>query len=114
MGLRTSIPASLWAFNKWLALHPVADDPIFSGSSVRYQVARYCEYLATNPWPFGDPLSEQAAREGAVRAYRDYLDTFNVPDVTIDAVLVSLDHFYVFLGLGPARPGAAPTEVRQT
>ena len=103
MGLRTSIPTSLYAFTSWLAAHPVAGDSSFSGSGVRYQVARYCEYLGTNPWPFADPLADVAARDGAVSAYRDYLDTFNVPGATIAAVLVSLDRFYVFLGLGPVR-----------
>ena len=81
----------------------MAGDATFSGSSVRYQVARYCDYLGTNPWPFGDPLADRAARDGAVSAYRDYLDTFNVPGETIAAVLVSLDRFYVFLALGPVR-----------
>jgi hypothetical protein len=103
MGLRTSIPASLSAFTSWLAVNPVAGDSIFSGSSVRYQVARYCDYLGTNPWLSADPLGDEVARDGAVSAYRDYLDTFNVPRATIDAVLVSLDRFYVFLGLGPVR-----------
>ena len=106
MGVRTSIPASLTAFTSWLAAHPVAGDSTFSGSSVRYQVARYCDYLGTNPWPFADPLGDQAARDGAVSAYRDYLHTFDVPGATIAKVLVSLDRFYVFLGLGPVRLGA--------
>jgi hypothetical protein len=112
MGLRTSIPASLAEFSSWLTLNPVAGDSAFSASSVRYQVARYCEYLVMNPWPLADPLRDQAARDGAVGAYRGYLDTFNVPGPTIDAILVSLDRFYVFLGLGPVRAGVRPTEVR--
>ena len=103
MGRRTSIPASLSAFTGWLALHPMVGDSPFGRSSVRYQVARYCEYLATNPWPFADPLRDEAARDGAVSAYREYLATFNVPAATIAAVLVNLDRFYVFLGLGPVR-----------
>jgi len=106
MDLRTNIPASLSAFRTWLAVHPVVGDSPFSGSSVRYQVARYCDYLGANPWPFADPLRDEAARDGAVSAYADYLDTFNVPGVTITAVLVSLDRFYEFLGLGPVRPRA--------
>lgn len=103
MNLRTNIPASLSAFTSWLALHPVPGDSPFSGSSVRYQVARYCEYLGTNPWPFADPLRDEAARDGAVSAYADYLAMFNVSAATIAAVLVSLDRFYAFLGLGPVR-----------
>ena len=100
---RTSIPDTLSAFSRWLSGHPVVGDSIFSGSSVRYQVARYCDYLGTNPWPSADPLGDVVARDGAVSAYRDYLDTFNVSSTTIDAVLISLDRFYVFLGLGPVR-----------
>ena len=103
MGLRTSIPASLSAFTSWLAVHPVEGDSTFSAASVRYQVARYCDYLATNPWPSSDPLGDEGARDGAVSAYRNYLEIFNVPSATIEAVLVSLDRFYVFLGLGPVR-----------
>jgi len=108
MSLRTSIPVSLSAFTRWLAANPVVGDAPFSQSSVRYQVARYCEYLGATPWPFADPLRDQAARDGAVSAYRRYLDTFNVPDATIAAVLVSLDRFYVFLGLGPVRGAVSP------
>jgi hypothetical protein len=103
MGLRTSIPASLSAFARWLVDHPVAGDPTYSGQGVRYQVARYCEYLCSNPWPGADPLRDKAARDGAVSAYRHYLDTFDAPAAAIDGILVSLDRFYVFLGLGPAR-----------
>ena len=51
MSLRTSIPASLSAFVSWLVEHPVVGDQTYSGQSVRYQVARYCEYLHSNPWP---------------------------------------------------------------
>ena len=103
---RTSIPVSLSAFSRWLTANPVVGDAPFSQSSVRYQVARYCDYLGANPWPFADPLGDKAARDGAVSAYRDYLETFNAADATIDAVLASIDRFYVFLGLGPARLGA--------
>ena len=103
MALRTSIPASLSAFATWLVAHPVVGDQTYSGQSVRYQVARYCEYLHSNPWPFADPLGDEAARDGAVSAYRRYLDTFDAPAATIGGVLLSLDRFYVFLGLGPVR-----------
>ena len=36
-------------------------------------------------------------------ANRHYLDTFDAPAATIGKVLLSLDRFYVFLGLGPVR-----------
>ena len=114
MDLRTSIPASLTAFTRWLAAHPVVGDSPFSGSSVRYQVARYCDYLGSNPWPFADPLRDEAARDGAVSAYTDYLDTFNVRGATVAAVLVSLDRFYAFLGLGPVRQVRMPARASET
>ena len=110
MGLRISTLASLSAFAKWLVDHPVSGDRPYSGHSVRYQVARYCDYLDTNPWSGADPLGDKAARDGAVSAYRQYLDTFDASAAVIGNVLLSLDIFYVFLGLGPARlePFAAP------
>jgi hypothetical protein len=49
MSLRTNVAESLSAFATWLTKYPVDGDPIYSGSSVRYQVARYCDYLAANP-----------------------------------------------------------------
>jgi hypothetical protein len=102
MGLRISIPASLSAFASWLVSHPVVGDPTYSGLSVRYQVARYCEYLDSNPRPGADPLGDKAARDGAVSAYRQYLETFGAPAAAIGGILLNLDRFYVFLGLGPA------------
>jgi hypothetical protein len=106
MGLRVSIPASLSAFGSWLLDHPVVGDPTYSGQSVRYHVARYCEYLHCNPWPGADPLGNKAARDGAVTAYRQYLDMFATPAAANGGILLSLDRFYVFLGLGPVRPDA--------
>ena len=106
MSLRTSIPASLSAFATWLVSHPVVGDQTYSGQSVRYHVARYCEYLHSNPWPGADPLGDRAARDGAVSAYRHYLDTFDASAAAIGGILLSLDRFYVFLGLGPVKPGA--------
>lgn len=97
---RANTAESLSAFATWLTKYPVDGDPIYSGSSVRYQVARYCDYLAANPWPGGDPLREHSARDGAVGAYAAYLEMFNTPAATIAPILASLDRFYVFLGLG--------------
>ena len=105
--MRTSIPDTLSAFSRWLAGNPVAGDSIFSGSSVRYQVARYCDYLAANPWPGGDPLRERDARDGAVGAYAAYLEMFNTPAAMIAPILASLDRFYVFLGLGAVVSGTS-------
>ena len=107
MSLRANVGESLSAFATWLTKYPVDGDPIYSGSSVRYQVARYCDYLAANPWPAGDPLRERSARDGAVDAYAAYLEMFNTPAATIGPILASLDRFYVFLGLGAVVSGTS-------
>ncbi len=73
---------------------------MYGGSSVRYQVARYCEYLDANPWGGGDPLRDTSARDGAVSAYATYLAMFDTPAAMIGLILTNLDHFYLFLGLG--------------
>lgn len=95
-----TIGASRAAFEKWLALNPLADDRPFAVSGARYQVARYCDYLGANPWLRGDPLRDATARDGAVNAYRLYLDIF-APITGVTGILDNLDCFYVFLGLGP-------------
>ena len=87
------------AFSLWLTSHPLAGDRPFGASSVRYQVARYCDYLDANPWPGADPLRDPAARDGAVKAYGTYLQTFDTPAATISLGLLSIGHFYRFLGL---------------
>ncbi len=107
MNLRTNVAESLSAFATWLTKFPVDGDRIYSGASVRYQVARYCDYLAANPWPAGDPLREHSARDGAVFAYAAYLEMFNTPAATIAPILASLDRFYVFLGLGAVVSGTS-------
>jgi hypothetical protein len=88
-------------FSAWLASHPLAEDRPFGAASVRYQVARYCDYLDANPWPGGDPLRDPAARDGAVKAYGTYLRTFDAPAGMIHLALLSVGHFYRFLGLMP-------------
>ena len=102
-----TIAASRAAFAKWLVKNPLEDDR-FGAAGARYQVGRYCDYLETNPWPRGNPLKDPSARDGAVSAYRSYLELF-APATTIEPVLRSLDHFYVFLGLGPVVTGGART-----
>jgi len=94
---------ALFAFTRWLASNPVDGDGSFGHSSVRYQVARYCEYLDSNPWPGGDPLRDAHQRKPVVDAYTAYLGMFNTPLPTIALARRSLDHFYLFLGDGARR-----------
>ena len=89
------------AFSVWLERHPLADDRPFGVLSVRYQVARYCDYLDANPWPGGDPRADPGARDGARVAYEAYLATFGMATESIQAIRRSLEHFYLFLGPAP-------------
>jgi hypothetical protein len=105
LSTRSNVGQSFAAFATWLANNPLDGDRVYGASSVRYQVARYCDYLDANPWTNGDPLREPAARDGAMRAYGAYLDTFDTPTATIRLILLGVGHFYLFLGLGsPTRP----------
>ena len=108
LSARSNIGQSFAAFAIWLKKNPLEGDRVYGASSVRYQVARYCDYLDANPWTNGDPLREPAARDGAIRAYGIYLDTFDTPTATIRLILLGVEHFYLFLRLGsstsPPRP----------
>jgi hypothetical protein len=97
---KATIPGARAAFTIWVAKHPLDGDRPFGPFSARYQVGRYCDYLGANPWAAGNPLQDVAARDGAVDAYRLYLGMF-APASTIEIVMTNLDHFYIFLGLGP-------------
>jgi hypothetical protein len=97
----SNVGQSFAEFATWLAKNPLDGDRVYGASSVRYQVARYCDYLEANPWTNGDPLREPTARDGAMRAYGTYLDTFATPTAAIRLILLGVDHFYLFLGLGP-------------
>jgi hypothetical protein len=97
---RSNVGSSFAAFAIWLVKNPLDGDRVYGASSVRYQVARYCDYLEANPWENGDPLREPAAREGAMKAYGIYLHTFDTPIATIRLILLGVDHFYLFLSLG--------------
>ena len=103
---RSNVGQSFAAFVTWLAKNPLDGDRVYGASSVRYQVARYCDYLNANPWTKGDPLREPAARDGALQAYRIYLDTFDTPGAAIRLILLGVDHFYLFLGLGATASGS--------
>jgi hypothetical protein len=106
MALLTNVPRTLTSFAAWLPLHPVDGDGVQSDVSVRHQVARYCEFLGTVLTSSTDPLSNLAARDRALDAYRAYLEMFNTTAMPVSSVLQCLDRFYAFLGLSLVR-GAA-------
>jgi hypothetical protein len=103
VGLASS--GSYAAFLTWLESHPLPEDRPFGALSVRYQVARYCDYLDANPGPDGDPRADPGARDGALRAYEAYLGTFSASAESIRLIRRSLEHFHLFLAARP--PGSA-------
>jgi len=74
-------------------------------SSRRKYLSRVRGYLAwlSETDTDGDPLTEPAARDGAVRDYRSHLKaTRKAAGATINSTLAALDDFHTRLGLGPA------------
>ena len=65
----TPLAASQMKFEKWLEGNPREGDRPFGVFGVRYQVARYCDYLYANPRQGGDPLKDATARDEAVSGY---------------------------------------------
>lgn len=60
----------------------------------------------------GDPLTDPAARDGAVRDYRTWLQAVaGRKPATINAILAALADFYTRAGLGP--PGAQRLDLPQ-
>ncbi|HTB60982.1 MAG TPA: hypothetical protein VLC06_24095 [Polyangia bacterium] len=110
LSARSNVGQSFAAFASWLTKNPLDGDRVYGASSVRYQVARYCDYLDANPWANGDPLREPAARDGAMRAYGIYLHTFDTPTAAIRLILLGVEHFYLFLRLDSSTAPPRTTE----
>ena len=65
------------------------------------RVRQYLAWLDRSPVD-GDPLTDPAARDGAARDYRTYLQTVaGRKPATINTVLAALGDFYTRAGLGP-------------
>ena len=78
--------------------------PLLGASPRTYAsaVRGYLAWLAGSS-PDGDPLSDPAARDWAVRDYRSYLVTVaKRAPATVNKVMAALDDFYVWRGLGRA------------
>jgi integrase/recombinase XerC len=68
----------------------------------RTRVANFLAWLVTADLDGGDPLQDPHARDYAVRDYTRHLRVVGKKEpTTINAVLVALDHFYRWRGLGP-------------
>ncbi len=67
------------------------------------QVRQFCHFLATYPDKYGDPLTDEHARDYAVRDYKTFLKVQKKrKPSTVNLALAAIDHFYQFLRLGSA------------
>lgn len=77
------------------------------------QVRGYLAWLdSADVWDTGDPLADEAARDGAVRDYRAHLQTVaQRKPATINAALAAVGDFYTRTGLGA--PNVARLDLHQ-
>ncbi len=108
----TSPSDSFASYSTWLDRQPLS---INSRRTYRARVKQYCEYLASTPPEYADPLSDLHARDYAVRDYKTHLKTVRrAKPTSVNLSLAAIDHFYGFLGLGRPDvrredlPGVAP------
>lgn len=92
----------------------LATAPLSAGSRAKYvaRVRGFLAWLDTTdyaPEVDGDPLTEPAARDGAVRDWRAWAKTVaRLRATTINNTLAAVDDFYIRRGLGPARARREP------
>lgn len=75
----------------------------------------FLRYLAATPAEYGDPLSEEHARDYAARDHKTYLKTVGkAKPSSVNLTLAAIDSFYRFMGMGKPDakredlPGVAP------
>lgn len=96
---QADLDANLAAYLSWLALQPLAR---LTRATYQRRVAQFLARLATRP-PQGDPLGDSHARDYAVRDFKGYLKSERkAAPASVNLSLAAIDHFYRFVGLGPA------------
>ncbi len=102
------VKQQLAAYQRWLERQPLSTR---TRQAYAANVRRFCDRLAATPPEYGDPLTEIHARDYALRDYKTHLKTVGKAAASsVNLALAAVDHFYRFLGLGPAQvpPRAAP------
>jgi site-specific recombinase XerD len=96
----------------WLSRQPLSAN---TKRTYRVRVRQYLEYLSATPTDYGDPLSDEHARDYAARDYKTHLKTVGkAKPSSVNLSLAAIDNFYRFLGLGQPDvrreelPGVAP------
>ncbi len=95
------VAQQLAAYQTWLERQPVSTR---TRQAYATNVGRFCGWLAAIPFEYGDPLVETHARDYAVRDFKAHLKTVGrAAPSSVNLALAAVDHFYRFLGLGPAQ-----------
>lgn len=99
-------------YERWLDKQPLSEN---TRRTYRTRVRGFLEYLAATPVDYGDPLSDEHARDYAARDYKTHLKTVQrAKPSSVNLSLAAADNFYRFMGLGKPDakredlPGVAP------
>jgi len=100
-GRSKSASTPLDGYVAWLASQPVAE---LTRRTYQRRVAAYLAWLAQYPAELdASPLSDTFARDYAIRDYKRHLKTSQkAAPASVNGTLAAIDHFYRYLGLGPA------------
>jgi integrase/recombinase XerC len=99
-------------YERWLSRQPLSAN---TRRTYRTRVRGFLAYLAATPAEYGDPLSEEHARDYAARDYKTHLKTVRkAKPSSVNLTLAAIDSFYRFMGMGKPDakredlPGVAP------
>jgi integrase/recombinase XerC len=111
-GLDGRIGEVATGYERWLDRQPLSAN---TRRTYRTRVRGFLQYLAATPAEYGDPLSDEHARDYAVRDYKSHLKTVSkARPSSVNLSLAAIDNFYRFVGLGKPDasredlPGVAP------
>lgn len=99
-------------YDQWLEKQPLSAN---TRRAYRTRVRGFLAYLAATPVEYGDPLTDEHARDYAARDYKTHLKTVQRgKPSSVNLALAAIDNFYRFMGLGKPEakredlPGVAP------
>lgn len=85
-------------YEEWLSRQPLSAN---TKRTYRTRVRGFLEYLAATPAEYGNPLSDEHARDYATRDYKTHLKTVGkAKPSSVNLSLAAIDNFYRFMGLG--------------
>lgn len=99
-------------YERWLSRQPLSEN---TRRTYRTRVRGLLQYLTATPAEYGDPLSNEHARDYAIRDYKSHLKTVHkAKPASVNLTLAAIDNFYRFMGMGTPDtkredlPGVAP------